>query len=206
MRADPDPPPSVGDDFFFTYSQNDLADGDNPIKLTCLGHEVAFMATKTPKSKGPANEEVIATILWDSEGAVGYVNIPIQHDILAEAYYLITYGVPVLPGGYTLQVRGTAVKVMSGSAYPIGIVAEKHRYETDGGTYCETAMTLDDGPTLDPPLDYRKYFNSEADRYFRTGHGLTGFAQLDDIAFTDEGGNNIIPLNLLNEDTDQELE
>lgn len=197
---------NVGGNFFFTYNQADLPEGNSTIQLAHLGNNTDLAVTRTSTGQGPANELVIATVLWEENGSAGYINIPITHNIMAEGYDRITYmGAPTLPGSYTLWVGGSSVKVETSPDYPIASINEKHKYHDSGGTYAEQFMTPDTGPTIPEATEYRKYFDSMDDRYFRPGLGLTGIARLDVVAF-DDGGQTVFPLVLSNEEVDQTLE
>lgn len=196
---------NVGGDFFFTYNQSDLPEGESTIRLSYLGCNTDLTATRTPTGKGPATELVIATVVEEENGTPVMLQIPITHKIQAEGYDRITYSAPVVSGSYTLHVGGSAVKVETGTGYEIQQIQEKHKYRDTNGTYLEQFMTEDTGPTIPPSSDILKYFDSTDDRFFRPGLGLEGIARLDVIAFEGDAGP-VFPLALTNEEVDQDLE
>ena len=188
---------NVSGDFFFTYNQSDLSYGSSEITLSYLGCETIVKVNKEGVGKGPAEEIIIATIPVDP----GWVHWPISHR-LTEGYARITYSAPVLPDSYTLHVGGSHVTLEADSSVTINWAHEKHRYHDDNGTYNEQTMTLyTGGPTLPPTTAYRKFYDSTDDRFFRPGKNLEGIAQMDSVQL-----DGILPLNLANENVDQELE
>ena len=134
------------------------------------------------------------------------VHIPITHKINPEGYWRITYsGAPVVSGSRTLHVGTTSVKVEVPQTRNISWVLEKHRYHDNDGNHCEKVMSLYTGATLPATTDYRKFYDSSSDAYFKPGNGMTGIAQLDAMAFEDNG-NVVQPLNIANEEVDQSME
>jgi hypothetical protein len=107
-----------------------------------------------------------------------------------------------LPDSYTLHVGGSHVTLEADETVTIDWAHEKHRYHDDDGTYNEQAMTLyTGGPTLPPTTAYRKFYDSTDDRFFIPGKNLEGIAQMESVSL-----DGILPLNLANENIDQELE
>jgi hypothetical protein len=62
-------------------------------------------------------------------------------------------------------------------------------------------MTLKTGSTLPPTLPSRKFYDSNADRFFVPGKNLEGIAKLESIML-----DGVLPLSLDNENVNQELE
>lgn len=196
---------NVSGNFFFTYNQSDLPEGDSTIRLSYLGSKTDLTATRTPTGKGPATELVIATIVEEENEQQVILPIPITHTLQAEGYDRITYSASVVSGSYFLRVGGAAVKVETGPGYEIHLLHEKHKYQDNNGTYLEQFMTEDTGPTFPQSSDTLKYFDSTDDRFFRQGFGLEGIARLDVIAFEGDAGP-VFPIALTNEEVDQDLE
>jgi hypothetical protein len=188
----------VSGDFYFTYNQSDLPYGESQITLEYLGCEAVLTVNKEGVGTGQTEEIIIATIPVDP----GWVHWPISHR-LSEGYARITYsGAPVLPDSYTLHVGGSHVTLEADETVTIDWAHEKHRYHDDDGTYNEQAMTLyTGGPTLPPTTAYRKFYDSTDDRFFIPGKNLEGIAQMESVSL-----DGILPLNLANENIDQELE
>jgi len=189
---------NVSGDIYFTYNQSDLPYGASTIRLSYLGCNRDLTVSKVGVGKGPAIEIVIATIPVDP----GWVHLPISHQ-LTEVYAKITYtGAPVLAGSYTLYVGASHVMLEAASTVTINWAYEKHRYHDNDGTHNDQAMTLyTEGPTLPPTTDFRKFYDTTDSKFFKPGNGLEGIAQLETVKLDD-----ILPLNLANEDVDQDLE
>jgi len=194
---------NVSGDFYFTYNQSDLAEGENFVRLSYSGCNIDITVTKSPIPKGSATEIAVA---W-MPAEPGYPPVPyaISHEIIAERYYRITYTVPVISGSRTLLIGSSDVRVETDAAHPMAVIIEKHRYDDSEGSYCNKDMTMYTGDTIPQTTNYRKFFESSDNKFMKPNNGLKGIAKIWSIAFDEESGL-VYPIWLENSEADQNLE
>ena len=187
----------VGGNFSFSFDQHDIPDGDSEMTLSFGSCNESVSISRENVAKGPSDEIVVATVAVDP----GWVHYPISH-CLTEVYSRITYSIPLSSNAHTLFLGASHVTLEVNYPLTIDLASELHRYHDSRGNHNAQSMTLyTGGPTLPPTTDYRKFYDSFDDSFFIPGIGLEGISQLDAIKLGDD-----IPISLINEDNDLELE
>ena len=188
----------VGGNFSFSFDQHDIPDGASEMTLSFGSCNESVSISRENVTKGPTLEVVVAIVAVDDREFVQY---PISH-WLTEVYSRITYSIPLSSNAHTLFLGASHVTLEVNYPLTIDLASELHRYHDSRGTHKAQSMTLyTGGPTLPPTTDYRKYYDSSDDSFFIPGIGLEGISQLDTIKLGDD-----IPISLLNEDNNLELE